>query len=157
MGLFGLALTFQSPDALLNYFLDPSSMFELQAQSEGSLKGLFSTLLRPFLAFALVAWWSRVVDRNKDRKSVWRPVLAGAAAGIGIPVANLVFGFNRAAFVFPLFCLAAVYSAGVRRIQPVAVGAVLVGALPLLMAMSSYRALATPSAPADSKPPTSFA
>lgn len=140
LGLAGFALTFRSLAQMLDYLQDSATMKEVQQAMEGSWSGLLSTVCRPFLGFALVAWWARSADANRWRNSARRPLLSGVVAGIGIAAANSTFSFNRAAFVFPLICLIAVYSARVRRIRPALLCAGAAAALPLLMAIGPYRA-----------------
>jgi hypothetical protein len=65
--------------------------------------------------------------------------MAGLVAAIGITLANMTFSFNRAAFCFPLFCMAAIYSARIRRIPIWSSLALLAVALPVLIAVSYYR------------------
>lgn len=138
LGVIGFVAAFGSPGRLIQYFLDADS--ELQIAEEASVTALAGTFLRPFLAFALVAWWARIADESTGPKS-WRlATLAGLAAAAGITIANLTFSFNRAAFAFPLVSLAAVYSARVRRIPPAFTAILLAIALPLLMAIGTIRA-----------------
>ncbi len=139
LGLIGFMATFRSPAALLAFFTEPLAGETNQQELDGTLLGLLSTLLRPFLAFALVAWWARSVDGSQSGKRAWRPLLIGLGAGLGITLANMTFSFNRAAFVFPLVSMAAVYSARVRRIPVWTMVTALAIAMPLLMAIGSYR------------------
>lgn len=111
-------------------------MTEMKENMEGTWTGLLTTILRPFLAFGLVAWWANSKDSGSP---AWRSSLVGLVAVVGITIANLTFSFNRAAFVFPLLCLAAVYNARVRRI-PFGVTILAVALfMPLLIAIGSYR------------------
>ncbi len=140
MGLLGFFLAFGSPGRIVQYFLEPSTVKELVQEHEGSWSGFLGIILRPFLAFALVTWWARSVDRSGRTRSLWRPMVAGAIAAIGITMANLTFSFNRAAFVFPVVSLVAVYSARIRRIPPLVTAAALALLLPVLFAVGNYRA-----------------
>lgn len=139
LGMIGFAAAFGSPARIVQYFLEPSAVVDIQQELDGTLFGLFGTILRPFLAFSLVAWWSRISDRMGENGSIWPPTLVGLIAALGITIANLTFSFNRAAFVFPLICLAATYSARIRLIPIGFTIIVAVGALPALMAISTYR------------------
>ncbi len=138
LGLVGFAAAFGSIGRILLYFTQPEEMAIIQKEQDGTLQGLVGTILRPFLAFALVAWWSRVADEHAGQAS-WRPVVVGLLAALGITLANLTFSFNRAAFMFPLICLAAVYSARIRRIPIGASASVLAAILPVLIAIGNYR------------------
>ena len=140
LGLLGFVLTFGSPGRIVEYFLEPSTVTQLQQEHEGNWSGFLGIVLRPFLAFALVAWWARAVDRPGRRTSPWRPIFIGAVAAIGITIANLTFSFNRAAFVFPVISLVAVYSARIRRISPLVTASALAILLPVLFAIGNYRA-----------------
>ena len=150
IGMLGFFWAFGIPSNLLLYFSDPDQIAELHKTLEGTWIGLFSTILRPFFAYALVSWWSRVADESiaqKTRKGAsWRPVIYGFVAAVGITAANLTFSFNRAAFVFPLICLTAVYSARVRRIPFGATVMAIVIFLPALIAVETYRAGFQPGA-----------
>lgn len=137
LGLVGLFLTFGSIDRFIQYFSDPASIVDPQAGA--SWGEFFGTILRPFFAFSLVTWWSRVADRSQETGDTWRPVVTGLAAVVGITIANLTFGFNRGAVVFPLVSLIAVYSARIRRIPPVLTLAAVVCFVPVLMAVGSFR------------------
>jgi hypothetical protein len=137
LGLAGFAAAFGSPGRLIEYFLDSDA--ELTNELEGSVEALAGTFLRPFLAFALVAWWARMVDSSSGGARFWRVTFAGLIAAVGVTLANMTFSFNRAAFVFPLTSLIAVYSVRVRRI-PVGLTIALVAiALPVLMAIGTMR------------------
>ena len=138
LGLAGLFLTFGSVGRFIEYFSDPAAVVETK---EGASMGEFlGTMLRPFFAFALVTWWARIADENRQNGSLWRPVAAGFAAAAGITVANLTFSFNRGAVVFPLLSLAAIYSLRVRRIPPVRTSIGLACCVPILLAIGSFRA-----------------
>ena len=139
VGLIGFVAVFGDLSRLTDYFVKGSIVTELQNDAAGTLRGLIGTVFRPFLAFALAAWWARVVDRDRDRPQVWKSSATGLIAALGITLANLTFSFNRAAFVFPVLCLAAVYSTRVRRIPAALAGIVLVVAIPALLAVSAYR------------------
>lgn len=135
LGVMGFLAAFGSPARIVEYFLDPSAKIE----EEATLVALAGTFLRPFLAFALVAWWSNQVDSSKERTSLWWVTVAGLAAALGVTIANLTFSFNRAAFVFPLSALFAVYSARVRKIPVGAVGVAMLVAIPVLMSVETVR------------------
>jgi hypothetical protein len=148
LGLMGFLLVFGSPGKIVEYFVDPAPVMDV-THDEATWSGLLGTVLRPFLAFALVAWWARSVDEPAGDARSWRPMLTGAIAAIGITLANMTFSFNRAAFVFPVVALVAVYSARARRISPLVTAAALIFLAPLLFALGNYRAklLAPPTAP----------
>lgn len=137
LGLVGLFLTFGSIGRFVQYFSDPAAVID--AQGGASWGEFFGTILRPFFAFSLVTWWSRVADKSRESGDTWRPVVAGLAAAVGITIANLTFGFNRGAVVFPLVSLIAVYSARIRRIPPVLTLAAVVVFIPVLLAVGSFR------------------
>ena len=146
IGLLGLFLTFGSLAGFLEYFSEPAL---LQPEPE-TWSAFFGTVLRPFLAFALATWWARVADQSRATGSGWRPVLVGLIAAVGITVANLTFGFNRGAFVFPILSLIAVYSARIRRIPPLASFGALACFVPLLLFLGEYRSTPPPGQPAKS-------
>ena len=152
IGMLGFFWAFGAPSNLLLFYSDPDQIAEFQKSLEGTLRGLFSTIFRPFFAYALVAWWSRVADKsiaafpNVPQGGSWRPVIVGLVAAVGITIANITFNFNRAAFVFPLICLTAVYSARVRRIPLGATVMAMMLILPLLIAIETYRAGFQPGA-----------
>ena len=139
LGIVGFAAAFGSPARIVQYFLEPSAVVDIQQELDGTLFGLLGTILRPFLAFSLVAWWSRISDRMEENGSIWWPTLVGLIAALGITIANLTFSFNRAAFVFPLICLVATYSARIRLIPIGFTMIVAAAALPGLIAISTYR------------------
>ena len=58
---------------------------------------------------------------------------------VGIIAANVTYGFNRAAFVFPILSLSAVFLLRVRRISPAFVAAMVVMSIPALLALGTYR------------------
>jgi hypothetical protein len=138
LGLLGFALAFGSPGKIVEYFLEPATL-DLSPDQTASWNDLLGVLLRPFLAFALVAWWARSIDRPERSSSAWRHLLTGLVAAIGITIANLTFSFNRAAFVFPVVALVAVYSARIRRISPMVTVAAVAILLPVLYAVGNYR------------------
>ncbi len=139
LGVVGFIAAFGSLSRIILYFSDPAEMAAIQQETEGTLQGLMATLLRPFLAFSLVAWWSRVADENTSGRATWKPTIVGFIAAIGITLANLTFSFNRAAFMFPLICLAAVYSARIRRIPFSLSAATMALLLPVLISLATYR------------------
>ena len=107
IGMLGFFWAFGIPYNLIVFYSDPDQSAEFQKSLEGTLIGLFSTILRPFFAYSLVAWWSRVADNSiaarhhTPRGASRRPVIVGLVAAVGITAANITFNFNRAAFVFP--------------------------------------------------------
>jgi hypothetical protein len=77
-----------------------------------------------------------------------RQTLATAAVACGIVLANLTFSFNRAAFVFPLVTLTAVFVYKVSRMSPLLMAAVAaIVAVPVLT-IGTYRANASAGAQA---------
>jgi hypothetical protein len=142
VGLIGFAAVFDgSPSRLLHYFTDHSVSAAVFEDNQQNLKGVIGTLFRPFLAFALAAWWARVVDRDRDHPKPWKAAAAGLIAALGITMANMTYSFNRAAFLFPVLCLAAVYSTRVRRIPLAFAGLALICILPALLAVGAYRSM----------------
>lgn len=137
LGVLGMFLTFGSVGRLLEYFSDPAAV--LETPEVGGWVEFLGTIFRPFLAFALITWWSRKADENLGRGTHWGLVLAGCAAAAGITAANLTYSFNRGAVVFPLLALLAVYSARIRRIPPVLTFTGMACCIPLLMAVGSFR------------------
>jgi len=137
LGLAGLFLTFGSVGRFLEYFSDPAAVVD--PQGSASIADFLGTVLRPFLAFALVTWWAGVADESRDTGNRWRPALVGVAAAIGITIANMTFSFNRGAFVFPVLSLVAVYSARIRRIPLGLTIAAVAVCVPLLLAVASFR------------------
>ncbi len=137
LGFLGLVLTFGSIGRFIEYFSDPAAIVDPQA---GAGWGeFFGTILRPFFAFSLVTWWARSVDQSRQSDGRWRPFLIGLATAAGITIANSTFGLNRGAVVFPILALAAVYSARVRRIPPAFTLVAVAVAVPLLLAVGSFR------------------
>ncbi|MEO8099669.1 MAG: hypothetical protein ABI811_18365 [Acidobacteriota bacterium] len=142
LGLTGFALIFGSPAGFMEYFLNPPEV-KLNQSTEATWAEFLAIILRPFLAVALVAMWSRHVDGAAGHHSHAKKVAVGILAAVVILAANLTFAFNRAAFVFPLISMAAVYSARVKRISPWTMLLTAAMALPLLISIGTYRA-ATP-------------
>ena len=136
-GVGGLFLTFGSVGRFLEYFSDPAAVVDQQVSA--SIGDFLGTVLRPFLAFALVTWWAGVADESRESGNRWRPALVGVAAAIGITIANMTFSFNRGAFVFPVLSLVAVYSTRIRRIPLVLTVAAVAVSVPLLLAVASFR------------------
>jgi hypothetical protein len=150
IGAVGFVLAFGSPGRMMEYFLEPSAITELQHEYAGNWSGFLGVVLRPFIAFALVAWWSRRVDQSVGPVS-WRwAMVRGIIAAIGITIANLTFSFNRAAFIFPVISLVAVYDARSRRIPPLATACALAIFLPCWFAIGNYRASMMAGAEASS-------
>ncbi|MCX6605384.1 MAG: hypothetical protein NTV52_17560 [Acidobacteria bacterium] len=137
LGLVGLFLTFGSVGRFLEYFSDPAAVVDQQGSA--SVGDFLGTVLRPFLAFALVTWWAGVADESRESGNRWRPALVGVAAAIGITIANMTFSFNRGAFVFPVLSLVAVYSTRIRRIPLVLTFAAVAACVPMLLAVASFR------------------
>lgn len=140
LGVVGFVAAFGTPGALIAYFREPQADEMLQQNLEGTMRGLAGTLLRPFLAFAMVAWWGRIAERGRAEGSFWKPLLCGLTAALVVTVANLTFSFNRAAFVFPLVSLLAVYHLHVRRLPLLFFAASALVAVPLLLGVENYRA-----------------
>lgn len=138
LGVLGLGLTFGSFGGLTEYFLHPSSNAEIDKRLEGTWRGLIGTFLQPFLAFSFILLWSRAVDRG-GRHGVGKTAALTALTIIGITFANLTFSFNRAAFVFPVFCVVAVFSSRVRRIPLWWLAAVVAAVAPALLMIGDYR------------------
>lgn len=138
LGLAGFVLAFGTPAGLMRYFLTAGA---LQGPDSGVSWASFpNTILRPFFAFAVAAWWARSLDREKDTQRSWQPAIIGLAAAIVITIANMTYGFNRAAFVFPVLTLIAVFSARSRRVSPRLTGAAIALLIPILLALGNYRA-----------------
>lgn len=137
LGFVGFMAAFGSPARLMAYFLDPHA--ELTNELESTVTALAGTLFRPFFAFALVAWWTRKADALGSGANIAWVTLAGLIAAAGVTIANMTFSFNRAAFVFPLVSLFAVYSSRVRRIPPAFTLMLIAVALPVLMAVGTVR------------------
>lgn len=142
VGLIGFAAVFGSnPSQLQTYFVNPALAPKLMDEAQGNLKGAVGTVFRPFLGFGLVAWWARVVDPDRDYPRPWKAAAGGLIVALGITLANMTYSFNRAAFAFPVLCLAAVYSARVRRIPLAFGGIAVVCLLPALLAVGAYRSM----------------
>jgi hypothetical protein len=143
IGVAGFVLAFGTPGRLIQYFMEPASVADVTRELEGSWSGLLGVVLRPFFAFALIAWWARSVDAAR------RPMLVAIVAAIGITAANLTYSFNRAAFAFPVLTMVAVYSARIKRIPAFATASALAVLVPALFILGNYRAqvLAPPTAP----------
>ena len=109
LGVVGFLAAFGNIGNLVEYFTNPTILAGRLQEMEGSWRGLGSTVLRPFLAFALILPWCRGVDLYARASGRMRQTLATAAVACGIVLANLTFSFNRAAFVFPLVTLTAVF------------------------------------------------
>jgi hypothetical protein len=138
-GLIGMFVVFGSFGTLLEYFANPLRVAQdLRSQDEGTVWSLMGTILRPFLAFSLVLFWSRQIDRQAST-SFLRSIVTLLVA-CGVAAANLTYSFNRGAVVFPLLALAASFIAHVHPVpRLVLVGAGLMVALPLLF-VGAYRA-----------------
>lgn len=131
LGVAGFAAAFGSPGRLVEYF---TSNEEFDSGGEG-LTGLVGTFFRPFFAISLVAAWGRIAARGRWGVSL----AAGLLAAVFVTLANLTYGFNRAAFVFPLVSMLAVFSAKVKRV-PFAFTALAVAlSLPLLLSLEALR------------------
>lgn len=139
LGCVGLAAAFRSFGLFIEYFNNPIVVEQVRAAAEGVWPGLFGTIFRPFIAFSLVILWGRHVDRRKRSGLTVSTLLLTVAVALGIAIANLTFAFNRAAFVFPIVSLAAVFLVRVRRISPAFIAAMIVIALPALVALASFR------------------
>jgi hypothetical protein len=135
LGLVGLALEFGSPARLWEYFTQNPP----PPRGPATVAQFLGTLLRPFLAFGLAAWWARAADRSRLTGRWWRPAAVGAVAVVGITAANMTFSFNRAAFVFPVLALLAVFALRVRHIPFGVTAALLAATAPLLLAVGTYR------------------
>ena len=136
IGLIGFIAVFGSFGRIVDYFLEPKAISEIAQAQQQTVAGLAGTFLRPFLAFSLVAWWSRILDRGKP---VLKLTIAGLLASFIITLANLTYSFNRAAFLFPLLALAAIYH---NRLQKIPIMVLLLGGalgLPALSMIFTYR------------------
>ena len=145
LGVVGFLAAFGNIGNLVEYFTNPTILAGRLQEMEGSWRGLGSTVLRPFLAFALILPWCRGVDLYARASGRMRQTLATAAVACGIVLANLTFSFNRASFLFPLVSLTAVFIAKVRRISPVTLGLLGVFAVAPLLAVGAYRAGTRPA------------
>lgn len=132
LGLAGFVAVFGTPGRMIEYLL---SAEEISTEPDSSLAGAAGTFLRPFLAFALVAAWSRWAARA----SLTVRCLTLFALALCVTIANMTYSFNRAAFVFPLISLLAVFSATVRRIPFAATALVMLAAFPLLIGVGMFR------------------
>ena len=146
LGALGFAAAFGSIHNVVDYFTNPSILPELMQGGEGSWRSLGATVLRPFLAFSLILLWCRGIDLYPRSRGRMRQALVTAAVAGGIVLANLTFNFNRAAFVFPLATLLAVFVLKVSRISPFLLAALAaIVATPVLM-IGTYRSSKSPSA-----------
>ncbi len=153
-GLLGFSSAFGNLSNIVLYFTQPEEINAMQLSLEGTWTGFVGTIFRPFMAYAFIAWWSRVADESVLRRvatgsrrvALMRSVCVGIVSAIGITLANLTFSLNRAAFVFPLVCMAAVYSARIRRIPFSATLAAIAVFLPILIAVETYRGSIQPGA-----------
>ncbi|MBI4908795.1 MAG: hypothetical protein HY820_34560 [Acidobacteria bacterium] len=139
IGLIGFVAAFGSIANLKLYFTGPNADAVLLQILEGSIRGVIGTFLRPFLAFAVIAWWTREVENRRGSGHYWKPTVYGLVAALLVTFANATFSFNRAAFVFPLVSMLAVYHVHVRRLPMALLALGIAVGLPVLMSMEGYR------------------
>jgi hypothetical protein len=137
LGLFGIALAFHSPGAIVDYFRDAGS--HAGTQNEAGIAGPVrsaSVALRPFLAFAFVVVWLHWLDeRRPGQLLVWRTLLV-----IGLVVlSSATYSYNRASLVAPVIAIVAVYGVRVRPLRFWALVLAGVLALGLLTFSRAYR------------------
>jgi hypothetical protein len=139
IGAFGFFAAFRSIGNLIEYFVNPPVLQELNQQAEGSILVLTGTLLRPFLAFSLVLLWCRRADGQRAPGGKLREGFILLLVACGVFAANSTFSFNRAAFVFPLVALTAVFISRVPIPAFVLLTCAAVAMTPIVW-ISSYRA-----------------
>lgn len=138
LGLVGLLFTFGSVSGLSTYFTQPQNRALFAYQSAQGWTGLLGLLLRPFLGFAGVAWWCRLVDGGTLR-TAWR---RGASALLLVVFILAIYGtysYNRGSFAAPLVAVAAVYVLRLRKVPTVALLLAAVVGLTGLTAFRAYR------------------
>jgi hypothetical protein len=136
VGLIGFAANFGSVALLTEYFTNPGAFQEYDRELNGTVRGLIGIFFRPYFAIGMVAWWASTVDQPS---SSFRRIIVSILAAAGVLLANLTFSFNRAAFVFPLVGMLAVFSMRVKRLNPLVMVTSALVAFPVLVALGSYR------------------
>jgi len=112
LGIVGFALSFRSLGTLTAYLTTPAA--QGQKAEEATYVSILGSVLRPFLAFGVTLAWCRWIDGA--RRSIGGALVRLAGVAVCVLLAYGTFSFNRAAIVYPLVALVAVYSRRVRRI-----------------------------------------
>lgn len=112
-GIAGLFLTFHSWAQFAEYYTNPSSR-RVFASGQTTVADGLGPLFRPFLAFALIALWLRLL-RIKHRSRLGT-VLITAACILPAILSQLTNSYNRSSLFVPLVAAAAAYSKDIRRI-----------------------------------------
>ena len=112
LGLVGVVLVFSGRSASEYYASGAGRIVDPSATT--TLAGAASTFLRPFLAFGVVAIWSRLVDaRHTPRFNL---LIGAITCACVVALVYSTYGYNRATIAAPLVCLAAVVNRHIRRL-----------------------------------------
>jgi hypothetical protein len=139
IGLVGVYIRFGSVGELFATLADPTRLLLTNAEQDGTLRGVASTFLRPFLLSSIVMAWGVWVDRGGAAAPRVVRLALTALAAAGIVLVGATYQLNRASFVVPLLALTAAYSVHVRRLSLGALAATALLLALLAVPLGKYR------------------
>jgi hypothetical protein len=134
LGAVGLALTFPSVGALVDYFSGHGDIFE--EQGPATLAAAAGQFLRPFLAYGVIILWAARIARRRPGARLQPLELGLIVVAIG---ASATYNYNRGSVVVPLLALVTAYSCFGRRQSPARIVALLALLAALGFVFGEYR------------------
>jgi hypothetical protein len=119
LGAVGLALSFPSVGALVDYFSGQGNIFDVGPATLGGAAGQF---LRPLLAYGVIILWAARIARRRPGARLQPLEMGLIAVAIG---ASATYNYNRGSVVVPLLALVTAYSCFGRRQSPARIVALL--------------------------------
>jgi hypothetical protein len=135
LGIVGFALSFRSLGNLTAYLTTPAARGE--PTEDATYLSILGSILRPFLAFGVILAWCRWIDGA--RRSIGGALVRLSGVAVCVLLAYGTFSFNRAAIVYPLVALVAVFSRRVRRIGLLGLAVLMVLGIVILPLIGVYR------------------
>ena len=160
LGAVGLALSFPSVGALVDYFSGQGDIFDRRARPPWPTRQ--SQFLRPFLAYGVIILWAARIARRRPGARLQPLEMGLIVVAIG---ASATYNYNRGSVVVPLLALVTAYSCFGRRQSPARIVALLAILAVLGFMFGEYRDVYSgthggainPAAAGLDRPGTSFA
>jgi hypothetical protein len=160
LGAVGLALTFPSVGALVDYFSGQGDIF--YEPGPATLGSAASQFFMPFLAYGVIILWAARIARRRPGARLQPLEMGLIVVAIG---ASAIYNYNRGSVVVPLLALITAYSCFGRRQSPARIVALLAILAVLGFMFGQYRdfysgtrgGAINPAAAGLDRPGTSFA
>jgi len=134
LGVVGLALSFGSVGALIDYFRGQGDVFDLERSA--TLREAAGQFFRPFLAYGVIILWAARIARRRPGARLQPLEMGLLVVAIG---ASATYNYNRGSVVVPVVALVTAYSCFGRRQSPARIVALLAIVATLGFIFGDYR------------------